>query len=244
MRVDRDAYGRQLLAQQEGREPTAEIVERDDGYIDTGSHPGAYFEPYGQWPATERRAIRFARGRVLDIGCGAGRHSLHLQQAGYDVTGIDNSPGAVKVCRLQGLKKALVRPIADVDRFKPGSFDTILMLGNNFGLFGSAAGTRRILKKLSRITSPHARIIAGTRNPYLTTDRDHLRYHRQNKKRGRMAGQIRLRVRFGKVVGQWFDYLLVSPKEMERLLEGSDWYIERLIGSGEPTYFAVIRKKK
>ncbi len=218
MKASQDAYGRQLLAQYEGGEPTAEIVERDDGYIDTGADPGAYFETYEDWAVEERRAMRFARGRVLDIGCGAGRHSLHLQEKGLDVTGIDNSPGAVKVCRLRGLKKVLVRSIAEIDRFKPASFDTVLMLGNNFGLLGSAAGAKRILKKLSRITSPQARIIAGTRNPYITTNPDHLRYHRLNRRRGHMPGQIRLRVRFGRAIGEWMDYLLVSPREMETLL--------------------------
>jgi len=243
MRTSQDAYGRVLLAQYESETPTAEIIERDDGYIDTGADPGAYFETYIEWSAMERRAIRFAKGRVLDIGCGAGRHSLYLQEKGLDVTGIDNSPGAIKVCRLRGLRKALVRSISETDKFKPGSFDTVLMLGNNFGLFGSAAGVKRILKKLSRITSQDARIIAGTRNPYLTTDPDHLQYHRLNKKRGRMPGQIRLRVRFGRIAGEWFDYLLVSPKEMEALLRNSDWQIERLIGSGEPSYYAIVRKK-
>ncbi len=243
MRAERDAYGPQLLAQYEGREPTAEIVERDDGFIDTGSDPGAYFETYKEWPAPERQAIRYARGRVLDIGCGAGRHALYLQDKGLDVTGVDNSPGAIKVCKLRGLKRAFVRSISEIDRFKPGYFDTILMLGNNFGLFGSEAGARRLLKKLSRITSPDARIIAGTRNPYITTNRDHLRYQRLNRKRGRMAGQIRLRVRFGKTAGEWFDYLLVSPTEMEKLLAGSDWRIERLFGSGEASYYAVIGKR-
>jgi SAM-dependent methyltransferase len=242
MKAAQDAYGRQLLAQYQGQEPTAEIVERDDGYIDTGSDPGAYFEGYSQWPVLERRAIRFAKGRVLDIGCGAGRHSLYLQEKGLDVTGIDSSPGAIKVCRLRGLKQALVRPISGVEHFKPGSFDTILMLGNNFGLLGSAARAKRLLKKLSRITSPEALIIAGTRDPHNTTDPDHLRYHRLNKKRGRMPGQIRLRVRFGKIIGEWMDYLLVSPKEMEAVLKGSEWEIEQLIGSGAPSYFAIIRK--
>jgi SAM-dependent methyltransferase len=243
MKIGTDAYGRQLLAQYVDQIATAEIVERDDGYIDTGSDPGTYFEDYRQWMPMERRAIKFARGRVLDIGCGAGRHSLYLQQKGMDVTGIDSSPGAVKVCRLRGLEKVRVRSIGEIEKFKPGSFDTILMLGNNFGLFGSAAGTRRLLKKLSRITSPGARIIVGTRNPHLTTDPDHLQYHRLNKKRGRMPGQIRLRVRFGRIIGEWFDYLLVSPKEMETLLSNSGWQIERLIGSGEPSYFAIIRKR-
>ena len=73
------------------------------------------------------------------------------------------SPGAVRVCKLRGLKKALVRPIADVDKFKPNSFDTVLMFGNNFGLFGSAKKAKVLLKKLYRITAPDARIIAGTR---------------------------------------------------------------------------------
>lgn len=243
MKTDRDAYGRQLLAQYEGQEPTAEIVERDDGYVDTGSEAGAYFEPYSRWPAIEQRAIKFAKGRVLDIGCGAGRHALYLQEKGLDVTGIDSSPGAIKVCRLRGVKKALVRPISDLDKFKAGSFDTVLMLGNNFGLFGSAAGAERLLNKLSRITSSDAIIIAGTRDPHITTNADHLRYQRLNKKRGRLPGQIRLRVRFGKITGEWMDYLLASPREMETLLKGSGWEIERLIGTGEPSYFAIIRKK-
>lgn len=238
-----DAYGQMLLEQYYSGDPAAEIVERDDGYIDTGSEPGAYFEPYSRWQPSERRAIRYARGRVLDIGCGAGRHALYLQQRGLEVTGIDASPGAVKVCRLTGVKKVLLRPIEEVGKFRAGAFDTVLMMGNNFGLFGSAARTKRLLKQLARVTSPAARIIAGTTNPYLTTDPDNLRYHRWNKQRGRMGGQIRLRVRYKAKIGKWFDYLLVSPKEMESLLAGTDWEIERLIGSGEPAYFAVIGKR-
>ncbi len=243
MKASEDAYGRALLAQYESGEPVAEFIERSDGYMDTGADPGAYFETYREWPVAERRAICFAKGRVLDIGCGAGRHSLYLQEKGLAVTGVDSSPGAIQVCKLRGLRRALVRPISDIDKFKPGSFDTVLMLGNNFGLFGSAAGAKRLLKKLSRITSQDARIIAGTRNPHLTTDPDHLRYQRLNRQRGRMPGQIRLRVRYGRIIGPWFDYLLVSPKEMETLLKDSGWGIEQLIGSGEPSYYAIIRKK-
>lgn len=244
MKTTQDAYGQQLRAQYSSRTSTAEIIERDDRYIDRGSEAGTYFRDYRQWSPAERRAIRLARGRVLDIGCGAGRHSLHLQQKGLDVTGIDISPGAVKVSKLRGLSKALVRPIKDVDKFRPGSFDTIILLGNNFGLFGSAGGVRLILKKLYRITAPDARIIAGTRNPYKTDDPNHLQYHRLNRKRGRMAGQIRMRVRFERAVGPWFDYLLVSPEEMEDVLSRTDWEVESFIGPEEANYFAVMRKRR
>ena len=242
-KTNQDAYGQQLLAQFHRDAPTAEIIERDDRFIDTGSAAGLYFLSYKQWSPLERRAIKLAEGRVLDIGCGAGRHSLYLQQKGFDVTGIDISPGGVKVCKLRGLKKALVRSITDIDKFKPNSFDTILMLGNNFGLFGSARQAKFLLRKLYRITSPDARIIAGTRNPFKTNDPNHLDYHRWNKKRGRMPGQIRIRVRFAKAVGAWFDLLFVSPKEMEVVLRDTDWRVEKFIAPEEANYFAVIRKE-
>jgi SAM-dependent methyltransferase len=243
MEISQDAYGQQLLAQHNNQTANVEIIERDDHFIDTGSEAGMYFSDYKQWSPLERRAIKLVKGRILDIGCGAGRHSLYLQQEGFDVTGIDISPGAVKVCKLRGLEKAFVRPITEVDKFRPDSFDTVLMLGNNFGLFGSAKRARLILKKLYRITSRDARIIAGTRNPYKTSDPNHLQYHRLNKKRGRLAGQIKMRVRYGRTVGAWFDYLFVSPEEMEDVLSDTGWRVERFIGPEEANYFAVIRKR-
>jgi SAM-dependent methyltransferase len=243
MKISRDAYGEQLLAEYTNQTATAEIIERDDCFIDTGSEPGHYFSDYKQWSPAERKAIKLAEGKVLDIGCGAGRHSLYLQQKGFDVTGIDNSPGAVKVCKLRGLKKAIVRPLTDVGKFEPNSFNTILMLGNNFGLFGSFKRAQQILKKMSRITTPDARIIAGCLNPYKTQNPLHLDYHKLNKKRGRMPGQLRIRIRFARTVGEWFDYLFVSPQEMQQILSDTAWQIEKFIAPEEANYFAVIRKK-
>jgi len=144
---------------------------------------------------------------------------------------------------LRGLKNAIVRAIADVDKFEPNSFDTILMLGNNFGLFSDAVNAKLILKKLSRITSSAARIIAGTRNPYDTDSPDHLDYHEFNRRRGRMPGQIKMRVRYGKTVGDWFDYLFVSPEEMRQIIAETDWQIEEFVETGEANYFAEISKR-
>ncbi len=243
MKIGQDAYGQQLLAQYNNQTATAEIIERDDNYIDTGSDAGLYFSEYREWSPLEQRAIKLVKGRVLDVGCGAGRHALYLQEKGFDVTGIDNSPGAIKVCKLRGLKKAIVRPINDVDKFKPNSFDTIQMFGNNFGLFGSFDNARLILEKFARITSPDTQIIAKTLNPYKTDNPLHPPYHRANRQRGRLGGQIRMRVRFGKTVGEWFDYLFVSPEEMREIFQNTDWQIEELLNAEESNYVAVIQKK-
>src|SRR6476619_1019645 len=87
LRPEQDAYGQIFQALLEGRE-AQEIMERDDGLIYSGD-PADYFAPYRRWPAAEKRAMRYVRGRVLDVGCGAGRVSLHLQTRGHEVVAID-----------------------------------------------------------------------------------------------------------------------------------------------------------
>ena len=247
MNPDQDAFGKHLLAQYEalskGEPITAEIVERDDNYVDLGSLSRMYFSEYEEWSALEQQLVDRAKGKILDVGCGAGRHSLYLQKQGFDVVGIDNSAGAIEVSKKRGLKNALIRPIEEIDEFQPDSFDTILMLGNNFGLFGDAENAKLILKKMDRITTQDAQIIAKTVNPYMTDDEAHLIYQKRNKKLGRMTGQIRLRIRYRQIIGKWFDYLFVSPEEMKAIIHDTEWKIEELIDPDEADYFAVIKKQ-
>jgi SAM-dependent methyltransferase len=241
-RKDNDGFGQMLLRQLKSSEQLVEIIERDDNFIDTGSEPGLYSSEYKQCKSAEKQAMKRARGRVLDIGCGAGRHSLYLQEKGLEVTGIDNSPGAIRVCKARGVKKAIMRSIEDISKFKTNSFDTVLMMGNNFGLMASPERAKVLLRELLRITSKDAVLIAGTLNPYGTKNPDHLKYHKFNRRRGRMPGQLTIRARFGTTIGEWFDYLFVSPTEMRQLLKDSGWKIEATMGPTDDRYFAIIRK--
>lgn len=85
-------------------------------------------------------------------------------------------------------------PIEEVN-FKSDSFDTIIMMGGNFGLFGGFKKARRLLRKFHKMTSRNGLIIASTRDTYKTENPDHLEYHRLNKEKGRMGGQLRIRLR-------------------------------------------------
>jgi hypothetical protein len=235
----RDAFGHMLSDYVEGK-GAFEIVERDDGFIGAAS-PAMYVVPYTDWPEYQKTALRHATGRVLDIGCGAGRHALYLQDKGLDVVGIDVSPLAIEVCKRRGLAQAVVMPVTGISR-RLGTFDTLLMLGNNFGLCGSAVRARWLLQRFYATTSERGRLIAESTDPYQTTDPVHLDYHERNRRRNRMPGQVRLRVRYRTEATPWFDYLLVSRDEMQTLLQGTGWSVASFINSDGAAYIAVIEK--
>jgi SAM-dependent methyltransferase len=235
LEADKDALGQLILAYYEGQRRAREIVETDDGFIEASDGPGNYFAPVRRWPSAERQGLRFVHGRVLDVGCGAGRVALELEARGRDVVAIDVSPGAVQVARRRGVRDARVLPFEDVGA-RLGGFDTVVMYGNNFGLFGGEAQARRLLRRLHPLAR---RIVASTINPYLTREAAHLAYHARNRSRGRMAGQLRLRVRYREFASPWFDYLLVSPEEVQTLVAGTGWHVHRTI-EGEPVYVVVL----
>ncbi len=142
-----DAYGHGLLDYLVQGESWTEIVERDDGIVDSDVGPSGYFAEYRKWPAWEKQAMRSVRGRVLDVGTGAGRVALHLQERGHDVVAIDNSPLAIKVCLLRGVKDARVVPFTQVSR-KLGVFESILRFATPWFdyLFVSPGEMRKIVK--------------------------------------------------------------------------------------------------
>ena len=131
MKPEEDAFGQMIWSCYRGKE-VFEVWERDDGHISV-DEPETYFLEYEDWALHHRKTMEFVKGRVLDIGCVAGRHSLYLQEKGFDVLGIDVSPLAIKVCTLRGLKKAKVMSIEEMC-FKPSSFESEYQKHNRWNL--------------------------------------------------------------------------------------------------------------
>ncbi len=240
---NQDAQGREIHDYFKGDRDALEIVERDDGFIEAYPGPKAYLSKYEDWPPHQRAALRLARGRVLDIGCGGGRHSLYLQRKGQQVLGVDISPLAIRTSKLRGLKEARLMSITQIGP-KLGKFDTILMLGNNFGLFANPSRARFLLRKFLKVTTPEARIIAESRDIYKPpVPPYHRKYQLQNRRRGRMSGQVRIRIRYQGFSTPWFDYLLVSKSEMKQLVKRTGWNVRRFIESKGPQYIAIIQRQ-
>ncbi|MGE5226927.1 MAG: class I SAM-dependent methyltransferase [Planctomycetaceae bacterium] len=237
----RDAYGASMEAAFRAGRGHNGVVERDDGWIEAES-TFDYLAPFRAWMPHERRAMRRARGRVLDVGCGAGRVSLHLQERGHEVVAIDVSQGACRVSRERGVRD--VRPLAvEQIRAADGPFDTVVMYGNNLGLLRDATHGPWLLKRLAKATSPSARILGGNLDVYRTDEPAHLAYQERNRRRSRMSGQIRLRIRYREKATPWFDYLFMSIPELEAIATAGGWRIADVMWNGDgPMYVAVLEK--
>lgn len=99
----------------------------------------------------------------------------------------------------------------------------------------------RARRKFHRLTTARGRIVAESRDVSKTDDPAHLRYQRANRERGRLPGQIRIRVRFRDTSTPWFDYPMVSSEELAELVDGTGWWIARTLESDD-TYVAVLDK--
>ncbi len=235
-----DAYGAAIFDHLEGH-GGEEIVERDNGFFYVGAGPELYFARFPSWRAHERAAMRHVRGRVLDVGCGAGRVALHLIERGHEVAGIDVSPLAIETCRLRGLAQVEVRSIVTIGR-DLGTFDTIVMAGSNFGLFGSRERAHRLLRRMASITPATGRIVASTRDPHMTAEEEDRRYMERNVRRGRTPGQWRIRIRYRDRCTPWFDHLTVSEAEMGTVLDATRWRIAKVLPGPNAGYAVVLEK--
>ena len=218
-----DVYGR-ILADALAGKDVAEIVEGKDGFI-RSFRADYLLAPYRKWKPQERKAMRYVRGRVLDLGCGGGRVCLYLQERGLEVVGIDASPGAIAVCLKRGVRDARVHSIESVDE-SLGTFDSVVLLGNNFGLLGTVAKARRSLSRLHALTTDRGRIVAESFDPHGSDD---------------SVGVGRVRVRYRHMTTPWFDYLQVSPDELDELTIGTGWRRTRTFAEGAG-YVALLEK--
>jgi SAM-dependent methyltransferase len=235
-----DAFGRLLLDYLDGRAGPA-VLERDDGYEGAALAAATFFADAAAWVPAERELFHLVRGRVLDVGAGAGRHSLEAQRLGCDPVAVDISPGAVEVCRRRGVRDVRLLPLARVDEV-PGPFDTVLMLCGNFGLVGDGAGARATLAGLARLTSPGARVLLDTVDPAADADDADRAYEEANRRSGRMPGQVTIRIRYRSLATPWYDLLNVSATELSGLVDGTGWHVERVLEAEPPDVFAVLAK--
>lgn len=234
-----DAFG-EIYVAYINDEPSNHFLERDDGHISGSKDAHYYFRKFEEWEPYEQQAIQEAKGRVLDVGLGAGRHALHLQEKGFQVVGIDTSLLAIKASKLRGVKDCRLMSLFDLD-FPDESFDTVLMLGQNLAL-GGVEDVRSYLSRLYEITRPDGIIIGEARDPSNTDNPEHIAYQKRNLERGLPAGLMKIRIGFRDGVGEWFNLFLIDQATLEEVIKPTGWRLGKIYNSTTGMYIAILTK--
>ena len=165
----KDLFGKAILDYQTNSSPeniitSTSISEEDEMEV-------AYlFRSFDEMPSIEQKALLLAKGKTLDIGCGAGSHSLYLQnERKIDVHSIDISKNAIQACLLRGLKNIRAIDVLDLENEK---YDTILLLMNGTGIFETLEKSTIYLQKLKSILNPNGQILIDSSDIIYMFDED------------------------------------------------------------------------
>jgi SAM-dependent methyltransferase len=165
----KDLFGKAMFDFQTNNSPEnliteTSISEEDEMSVDY------LFRSYNEMPKLEQKALQLAIGKTLDVGCGAGSHSLSLQNdRNLEVTSIDISEKAIETCKLRGVKNTKVQNILD---FEGEKFDTVILLMNGTGIFGKLKNCNKYLSKLKSLLNPGGQILIDSSDIIYMFDED------------------------------------------------------------------------
>lgn len=196
------------------------------------------FRTYQSMPLLEQTALKMAKGKILDIGAGAGCHSLYLQEKGFEVTSIDISPLSCEVMRERGLND--VRCINIFDERLIDQYDTILMLMNGIGIARTLQGLPSLLSRLSRLMSKDCQILIDSSDlRYIFEDEDgNLDYDIEEG----YYGEVDYVMKYKNIKGEPFDWLYIDFNTLKTIAEGNGFGCQLVANGNHYDYLAKITK--
>ncbi len=177
-----------------------------------------YFRDEKRMPKLEQIALKLCAGKVLDVGAGAGSHSLVLQQNGIDVTAIDISPKAVDVMRHRGVKDAL---ISDVFSYQNKTFDTLLFMMNGIGFTGNIEKLRLFLQHAKTLIHKGGQLL------FDSSDVAYL-YDYKLPERETYYGEIMYQYKYKNECTDWFTWLYIDRYLLTKVGSKEGWKTEVL----------------
>ena len=193
------------------------------------------FRIFEEMPRIEKKALKYAKGKTLDVGCGAGSHSLYLQEKGFDVMGIDTSKGAIEVCKLQGLQNSKNIDLLQLENEK---FDTILLLMNGTGIFQNLESTPKYLQHLKSLLNPKGQILI---------DSSDLQYMYDSTEEGgiivpadRYYGELEFTMRYKGMESESFEWLYLDEKLFKKTCAENNLNFEVIARGDNFDYLARI----
>jgi SAM-dependent methyltransferase len=234
---DMDLHGQAMLDYLGGDEDAQCILRRDDGIAYPPIYAKRFFYPDGL-PQLDRVAIQNCAGRVLDMGAGAGSHSLAIQDRGLDVNSVDISAKAVQVMSHRGCRNA---GVGDVFDSYPEPFDTVLVI-LNIGIVRNLDGLTRFLKHLDSLMTSNGQLITDSIDPRNSEDQCYRKYTQAKVAKGCYLGERTLRFEYKDQISDWFEWMHIDPETLGQYVHKAGYSMEQLGNDGK-RYLVSITKR-
>ncbi|PZD78058.1 bifunctional 2-polyprenyl-6-hydroxyphenol methylase/3-demethylubiquinol 3-O-methyltransferase UbiG [Mesonia sp. K7] len=195
------------------------------------------FRTYSEMPKLEQKALQLCKGKILDVGCCAGSHSLVLQTQNKEVTAIDISPGAIEIARLRGIKNANVQNFFEVNK----KYDTILMLMNGIGIVGKLENLPLFFSQLDKILTPNGKVLV---------DSSDLQYLFEQDEDGGIwvkkdyyYGELTYQIAFGGKTSVPFDWLFIDANTLKKEAQQMGFDCRIIAQSNHYDFLAELKRR-
>lgn len=197
------------------------------------------FRTFDAMPDLEQQALLQCKGKILDVGCGAGSHSLYLQEKGFDVTALDISKGAVEVCKMRGVDNLVHSSIL---KYSGTKFDTLLLLMNGIGIVGRLEQLPNYLNHFKKLLNFEGNILLDSSDIIYMYDKDedggywvpeHVDYY----------GEIEFIMEYKGLKSNPFHWLYLDYKTLENVAESNDFDCKIVSRGTHYDYLALLTLK-
>jgi SAM-dependent methyltransferase len=229
--------GHALLDYEAGDHQAAlEVIMEDGNRLPLPA--AAFFDPPNELPDVELVAFEFCLGRVLDVGAGAGRHTLELQNRGHEVVALDVCPEAVAVMARRGVEDPRR---GDVFQHQdPQPYDTLLLLMNGLGLVGDLAGLDIFLAYAHTLLAPGGQIIVDSSDLRSIDDVDELARAAERQRCGRYRSETRQQLEYGGLKGRPFGWLYTDQDLLTIHAKRQGWHPQVVFEDEEGTFLCRL----
>jgi SAM-dependent methyltransferase len=212
------------------------IIVKTDIAEDEQLSPSYFFRTFEQMPIQEQEALKRCSGIILDVGAGAGVHSIWLQDNGFEVDSLEISPLSCDTMRKRGIRNILLQDIFSLHGRK---YDTILLLMNGAGVAQTLPGLETLLLHLKTLLNPGGKILADSSDLlYLFTDENGETW--VNIASGTYYGEMEYQLSYKTIKGKPFPWLFVDPDTFAAYSKKCGFTVKEIINGTHFDYMVEI----